>query len=73
MGSRLYTRGGVEKLISDASLTLVEADHDFLLPYGFYRKIPRAVADPRRWLDTAVGDTGVGDRTASVSFWRTEV
>jgi SAM-dependent methyltransferase len=73
MGSRLYTRGGVEKLISDASLTLVEADHDFLLPYGFYRKIPRAVADPLRSLDTAVGDTGVGDRTASVSFWRTEV
>lgn len=73
MGSRLYTNGEVEKLIADAGLTLVDADHDFLLPYGFYRKIPERVASGLRTLDAAVGDTPVGERAASVSFWRAEV
>jgi ubiquinone/menaquinone biosynthesis C-methylase UbiE len=73
MGSRLYTRGEVEKLVSDAGLTLVDAEYDFLLPYGFYRKIPEGVASGLRTVDTALGSTTVGERTASVSFWRTEV
>jgi ubiquinone/menaquinone biosynthesis C-methylase UbiE len=73
MGSRLYTRSEVEKLVSDAGLTLVDAEHDFLLPYGFYRKIPEQVASSLRALDTALGSTGPGERTASVSFWKTEV
>ena len=73
MGSRLYTRGEVEKLIADVGLTLVEGDHDFLLPYGFYRKIPERLASGLRSVDAAVGDTSVGERTASVSFWYAEV
>jgi len=73
MGSRLYTRGEVERLVADAGLSLVGVEHDFLLPYGFYRKIPRGVADPLRSLDTAVGGTDLGERAASVSFWRADV
>lgn len=73
MGSRLYTRGEVDRLVAGSDLTLVDAEHDFLLPYGFYRKIPRSVASGLRSVDIALGDTSVGERAASVSFWRAEV
>ena len=73
MGSRLYSRGEVERLIDDAGLELAEAAHDFVLPYGFYRKIPDGVADSLRGLDTAVGRTPVGRRLASASYWQATV
>ena len=73
MGSRLYKRSEVERLVAESGLSLVGADHDFLLPYGFYRQIPRRLAGGIRSLDTAIGGTGVGQRAASVSFWRAEV
>jgi ubiquinone/menaquinone biosynthesis C-methylase UbiE len=73
MGSRLYGHEEVEELIEDAGLELARADHDFVFPYGFYRKIPNGVAAPFRALDTAVGDSSVGDRVASVSYWTTEL
>ena len=69
MGSRLYSRGEVDRLISDAGLTLVDATHDWIAPYGFYRAVPNGVASAVRRVDTAVGDTAVGDRLASVSYW----
>jgi ubiquinone/menaquinone biosynthesis C-methylase UbiE len=72
MGSRLYARREVETLLSDADLTLVDAAHDFVFPYGFYRKVPGAVARPFRTLDEAMGGTALGDRAASVSFWTAE-
>ncbi|MEF8773875.1 MAG: class I SAM-dependent methyltransferase [Halobacteriales archaeon] len=73
MGSRLYARSQVEKLLVDADLRLVEDEHDFVLPYGFYRKISGSLARQFRSLDTAIGATPVGDRLASVSFWTAEV
>ena len=73
MGSRLYRRSEVEKLLSEAQLSLTNADHDFLLPYGFYRQIPGPLARYFRRIDTAAGRTRVGDRLASVSFWTAEV
>ncbi|GGL72325.1 class I SAM-dependent methyltransferase [Halocalculus aciditolerans] len=73
MGSRLYTRGQVERLVDGANLSLAGAEHDFILPYGFYRKIPDWVADPIRNLDVSVVDTPVGQPLASVSYWRTSV
>ena len=73
MGSRLYSSGEVEKLLAEAGLSLVEAEHDFLLPYGFYRKIPNSVASNFRSLDTSLGRTGPGKRASSVSFWHAEV
>jgi len=69
MGSRLYSRGEVDRLVSDAGLTLVDATHDWIAPYGFYRAVPNGVASAVRRVDTAVGGTAVGDRLASVSYW----
>lgn len=73
MGSRLYSRSEVEKLLDDADLRLVNAEHDWILPYGFYRKIPGAVAGTIRNVDTALGDSRLGDYFASVSYWNASV
>jgi SAM-dependent methyltransferase len=72
MGSRLYGNQEVRDLVADAGLDLADESHDFVFPYGFYRKLPNGVAAPFRSLDTAVGDTGFGDRVASVSYWTVE-
>jgi len=69
MGSRLYSRRDVRTLLRDADLELVEEDHDFVIPYGFYRKLPAGVANAFRRVDETVGGTGVGDAFASVSYW----
>ncbi|TQQ82827.1 methyltransferase domain-containing protein [Halonotius terrestris] len=71
MGSRLYSRRDVESLLADAGLELVDEQHDFVLPYGFYRELPKNVAEPFRKLDRALGETDVGDAVASVSYWNT--
>jgi len=73
MGSRLYGRKEVHRLIEGAGLTLVDASHDFVLPYGFYRKIPNRLAGSFRSIDTAVGDTPLGTHLASVSYWHARV
>ncbi|MFC4548979.1 MULTISPECIES: class I SAM-dependent methyltransferase [Halorussus] len=73
MGSRLYTRGEVEKLLSDADLELADEEHDWILPYGFYRKIPGQIAGPIRNVDTSLGESAVGDHLASVSYWSARV
>jgi len=73
MGSRLYGRDEVERLVDGAGLTLVDASHDFVLPYGFYRKIPNRLADTFRSADTAIGETPLGSYLASVSYWNAHV
>lgn len=73
MGSRLYSRSDVEKLFSDVGLRLTDVDHDFILPYGFYRKIPGSMARDLRELDTTVGESSVGESLASVSYWNANV
>lgn len=73
MGSRLYGAEEVERLIGGAGLRLADASHDFVLPYGFYRKIPNRLAGAFRSIDTAVGDTPLGDHLASVSYWNAHV
>ncbi|WP_251344224.1 class I SAM-dependent methyltransferase [Haloplanus halophilus] len=73
MGSRLYGREEVERLIDGAGLTLDDASHDFVLPYGFYRKIPNRLAGAFRRLDTGIGDTPLGTHLASVSYWNAHV
>jgi hypothetical protein len=40
MGSRLYSRWEVSKLLDSADLELTAADHDFAFPFGLYREIP---------------------------------
>ncbi|MFW6321886.1 MAG: methyltransferase domain-containing protein, partial [Halohasta sp.] len=69
MGSRLYSRRDVESLLADAGLELRSEAHDFVLPYGFYRQLPRGVARAFRTVDAALGETPVGEALASVSYW----
>ncbi|MEZ3143272.1 class I SAM-dependent methyltransferase [Halobaculum sp. MBLA0143] len=73
MGSRLYSEEEVRGLVAEADLELRSAAHDFVFPYGFYRKLPNGVAAPFRSVDTSVGETNVGDHLASVSYWTVEV
>ncbi|MFC5970664.1 class I SAM-dependent methyltransferase [Halomarina salina] len=73
MGSRLYSESEVLRLLHGASLRLRDEEHDFLLPYGFYRAIPNRIAEPFREADIAVGDTPLGQRLASVSYWDASV
>lgn len=73
MGSRLYSEREVVEMIRAAGLTLANEEHDFVLPYGFYRELPGVIAKPFRALDELVGATIPGDYVASVSYWDTRV
>jgi SAM-dependent methyltransferase len=73
MGSRLYASDEVKGLLAATNLTLVGSEHDWVFPYGFYRKIPNSIASVFRSVDTAIGSTPVGDTLASVSYWNAEL
>jgi ubiquinone/menaquinone biosynthesis C-methylase UbiE len=73
MGSRLYSTREVDKLISTAGLELAGAEHDWVFPYGFYRKLPNSIASAIRSVDLSLRDTGIGRPLASVSYWNTRV
>jgi len=73
MGSRLYSERQVVDMLRGADLTLAGEEHDFVLPYGFYRELPGPVAKPFRAIDELVGDTIPGDYVASVSYWDARV
>ena len=73
MGSRLYSRWEVDRLLNDVGLELAGAEHDWNLPYGFYRQIPGDVASAVRRVDTWLGRTPIGPRLASVSYWNARV
>jgi ubiquinone/menaquinone biosynthesis C-methylase UbiE len=73
MGSRLYSREEVTRLLEGAGLTLARAEHDFVLPYGFYRQLPGETAVPFREFDDVVRGLPGGDRLASVSYWDARV
>ncbi|WP_418282778.1 class I SAM-dependent methyltransferase [Halorubrum sp. DTA98] len=73
MGSRLYSERQVIEMLRAADLTLAGEEHDFVLPYGFYRELPGAIATPFRTLDQLFGRTVPGDYVASVSYWNARV
>lgn len=73
MGSRLYSRSEVDRLLEDVGLELRDASHDFVVPYGLYRSLPGSIARPLRDVDTTLGDTVVGRHLASVSYWTAHV
>lgn len=73
MGSRLYSRAEVESLLGSAGLELVDEQHDFIFPYGFYRQLPRSVAEPFRTIDRRLGRHPASRRVASVSYWTAAV
>ncbi|MGM0590873.1 MAG: class I SAM-dependent methyltransferase [Halobacteriota archaeon] len=69
MGSRLYSRDEVERLVRNAGLKLANEAHDFVLPYGLYRELPNQVAGELRRLDSKFGRHVLGQKLASVSYW----
>ncbi len=73
MGSRLYSRWEVSRLLDSAGLHLVDSDHDFAFPYGLYREIPNELASVFRDIDTTLISSPLGKRLASVSYWHTRV
>jgi ubiquinone/menaquinone biosynthesis C-methylase UbiE len=73
MGSRLYSSREVDRLLSDVELELRGAEHDWVVPYGFYREIPNWLASAVRRADAGLGSTPVGRRLASVSYWNARV
>ena len=73
MGSHLYTRGDVDRLLQDVGLELETATHDFIVPYGIYRSLPGPIADPLRDIDTTVLRTPIGRYLATVSYWTARV
>ena len=69
MGSRLYSGSEVQSLLGGATLELVSAEHDWIFPYGLYRKIPNWIASPLRLVDTGIQRTPANRYLASVSYW----
>jgi ubiquinone/menaquinone biosynthesis C-methylase UbiE len=69
MGSRLYSEQEVQGLLDAAGLRLVSAEHDWVFPYGLYRKIPNQVASALRRVDEGIRTLPGGNRLASVSYW----
>jgi len=73
MGSRLYSRWEVSRLLDRAGLHLVDAEHDFAFPFGLYREIPNELASVFRDVDTTLIASPLGKRLASVSYWNARV
>jgi len=69
MGSSLYTADDVAGWLEAAGLERAGAEHDWVIPYGFFRQAPNMVAAGFRKLDRAVVSTPIGRRLASVSYW----
>lgn len=69
MGSHLYSTRDVVELIHGANLELHETAHDFIIPFGVYRSLPRVIARPIRALDTLLLKIPCVDRFTSVSYW----
>ena len=69
MGSRLYGPRQVSELLEAAGLELADAEHDWVLPYGFYRKLPTTAASAFRRLEGGLDATPATSYLASVSYW----
>lgn len=73
MGSRLASPTEVRTWLHDADLDLARAEHDWLLPYGFYRAIPLALAKGIRPVDARLGTLPGVRRLSTVSYWNASV
>jgi len=69
MGSRLYSRREVETLLDAGQLYLVDETHEFVVPFGLYRKLPGGVAKAFRSAERGLDRTPLGDKLASISYW----
>ena len=73
MGSRLYSRREVDGLLDAAQLRLLDETHEFVVPFGLYRKLPGGVAKAFRTAEEALDATPLGDSLASISYWNATV
>ncbi|MFB6139674.1 MAG: class I SAM-dependent methyltransferase [Halosimplex sp.] len=73
MGSRLYSRREVDGMLEAADLRLRDETHEFVVPFGLYRKLPGGVASVFRRVEEAIDRTPLGDRLASISYWSATV
>ncbi|MFB6187833.1 MAG: class I SAM-dependent methyltransferase [Halobacteriaceae archaeon] len=73
MGSHLYSSTYVHRLLENADLELTDVFHDFILPFGFYRKIPDSMALRARNIDQKLLHVPYMDKVASVSYWNARV
>ncbi|WP_123538985.1 class I SAM-dependent methyltransferase [Halosimplex salinum] len=73
MGSRLYSRSEVDSMIEAADLRLTGETHEFVVPFGLYRKLPGSVARAFRTVEETIDRTSLGDRLASISYWNATV
>lgn len=73
MGSQLVSSREVEDWLEAAGLELRAVVDDWILPYGFYRSIPLAIARALRPLDARFVRLPGCNRLASVSYWSATV
>ena len=73
MGSRLYSRRDVDRMLAGADLSLTDETHEFVVPFGLYRKLPYRAAKLFRSGEEALDRTSLGDRLASISYWNATV
>ena len=71
MGSHLYTEKTISHLLNRAQLELISVETDFVAPYGIYRSLPDLLANPLRSVDERFGQTSLGQRLATVTYWTT--
>ncbi|WP_436909488.1 class I SAM-dependent methyltransferase [Halosimplex marinum] len=69
MGSRLYSRREVDGMLAAADLRLTDETHEFVVPFGLYRKLPGGVAKAFRRVEEGLDRTPLGDSLASISYW----
>ena len=73
MGSRLYSRREVDGMLAAADLRLTDETHEFVVPFGLYRKLPGGVAKAFRKVEEGIDRTPLGDSLASISYWSATV
>ncbi|MFP4628993.1 MAG: class I SAM-dependent methyltransferase [Halobacteriales archaeon] len=73
MGSRLAAPAEVHGWLDAAALEVERAEHDWLLPYGFYRAVPLALARAVRPIDDRLVRSPGLSRLATVSYWTAAV
>ena len=71
MGSRLYSEDDVREVVEEAGVEPVDRHDDFVVPFGVYRAIPKALAKGFRSIDGAAQSVG-GERLSSVTYWMVE-
>lgn len=73
MGSQLVSAGEVRSWLDEAGLEVRSVVDDWILPYGFYRQVPLALARVLRPIDGRLVTLPAVRGLASVSYWTASV